>query len=105
MENENILSPIDMLLDEDNTDNIVLYNESNQPVEFEQIALVPIDDKVYVILKPVNGITELAEDEALVFAIDEVEDQDCLMLVDQEEVIDRVFAIYYEMLEEAGITE
>ena len=35
---EEFLSPIDMLLDENNTDNIKLYNEDNQEVEFEQIA-------------------------------------------------------------------
>ena len=36
---EDFLSPIDMLLDENNTENIKLYNEENQEVEFEQIAL------------------------------------------------------------------
>ena len=44
---EEFLSPIDMLLDENNTDNIKLYNEDNQEVEFEQIALVPIEEKTY----------------------------------------------------------
>ena len=47
---EEFLSPIDMLLDENNTENIKLYNEENQEVEFEQIALIPIEDKTYAIL-------------------------------------------------------
>ena len=34
---EEFLSPIDMLLDENNTDNIKLYNEDNQEVEFEHL--------------------------------------------------------------------
>ena len=31
-------TPIDMLLDDKNTENIVLYDDKNRPVEFEQIA-------------------------------------------------------------------
>ena len=103
MMNENFVSPVDMLLDPDNNDNIVLYNEANQPVEFQQIALVPVDGKIYVILKPVAGIPEIGEDEALVFVVDEINDEDCLMLETEEEKIDAVFAEYYEMLKEAGI--
>ena len=34
---EEFLSPIDMLLDENNTENLKLYNEENQEVEFEHL--------------------------------------------------------------------
>jgi hypothetical protein len=39
----------DKLYDENNNDNITLYNEHGEPVEFEQIAIIPIEDNVYFI--------------------------------------------------------
>lgn len=100
---EEFLSPIDMLLDETNTENIKLYNEDNQEVEFEQIALVPIDNKTYAILKPVEAMEGIAEDEALVFVIDEIDDEDCLVIVEDETIVDKVFEEYYKMLKEEGV--
>ena len=100
---EEFLSPIDMLLDENNTDNLKLYNEENQEVEFEQIALVPIEDKTYAILKPVETMEGIAEDEALVFVIDEIDDEDCLVIVDDDKIIDEVFEEYYKLLKEEGV--
>ena len=100
---EEFLSPIDMLLDENNTDNIKLYNEENKEVEFEQIALVPIEDKTYAILKPVENIEGIADDEALVFVIEEIDDEDCLVIVEEDAIIDKVFEEYYKMLKEEGI--
>lgn len=100
---EEFLSPIDMLLDENNTENLKLYNEENQEVEFEQIALVPIEDKTYAILKPVETMEGIAEDEALVFVIDEIDDEDCLVIVDDDKIIDEVFDEYYKLLKEEGV--
>lgn len=100
---EEFLSPIDMLLDENNTENLKLYNEENQEVEFEQIALVPIEDKTYAILKPVETMEGVADDEALVFVIDEIDDEDCLVIVDDDKIIDDVFEEYYKLLKEEGV--
>ena len=100
---EEFLSPIDMLLDENNTENIKLYNEENQEVEFEQIALVPIENKTYAILKPAQTMEGVADDEALVFVIDEIDDEDCLVIVEDDAVVDQVFEEYYKMLKEEGI--
>ena len=97
------MSPIDMLLDEDNNDNIVLFNEDNQQIEFEQIALIPIQNRVYALLKPVLSIEGIADDEALVFAIEEVDGEDCLVIVEEDEIIYKVFEEYYEMLRAEGI--
>ena len=100
---EEFLSPIDMLMDENNTDNIKLYNEQNEEVEFEQIALVPIDDKTYAILKPAKSMEGIADDEALVFVIDEIDDEECLVIVDDDKIVDQVFEEYYKMLKEEGV--
>ena len=102
MENKNI-SPIDMLFDEKNTDNIVLYDEKGEEVEFEQIALIPVEEKTYAILRPLGGDAPLADDEAVVFVIDELDDEEVLMLEEDDDVIDKVFDKYYELLKEQGV--
>ena len=94
---------LDKLLDENNDDNIILYNEENEPVEFEQIALITLDGGVYVLLRPVDTLEFMADDEALVFEIEEFEDGQSLTIVDDEEVVDAVFDAYYALLEEAGV--
>lgn len=102
---DEMMSSIDMLFDENNDSNIVLYNDLNQPVEFEQIALIPLEGTVYAILKPVNAMAGMAEDEALVFFIDEIGGEDCLLVEEDDHTIDRVFAAYYELLKNSGYTE
>ena len=37
------------------------------------------------------------------FAIEEVDDEDCLVIVEEDEIIDKVFEEYYEMLRAEGI--
>lgn len=94
------MNPVDMLLDENNTDNIVLYNEENEAVEFEQIAVIPVGLQTFAILKPVTPIEDMHEDEALVFSVDEWEGESELTVVTDEEIVDLVFARYYDMLKE-----
>lgn len=96
-------SPIEMLLDENNDENIVLFDEKNNETEFEQVAIIPVEEKVYAILKPVAPMEGLDDDQALVFGIEEIDDEDCLVLEDDEEVIDVVFDAYYALLREQGI--
>lgn len=94
-------NPIDALYDEDNNDPIVLYNEHGEEVLFEQVALIP-QDKPYVILKPVQPLPGMNEDEALVFAVithPETQEED-LVLVTDEAIIDRVFDEYDALMEE-----
>lgn len=97
------MSPVDALLDEENDENIILYNENNQPVEFLQIAIVVLDGVLYPILKPAAPMSGVAEDEALVFTIREIDGEDCLVIEENEAIIDAVFADYYRLLREAGV--
>lgn len=96
-------SPIDMLLDENCSDPIVLFDENNEEVAFDQIAVIPLNGDVYAILKPLGDFEGVAEDEALVFVIAEEDDEDVLQVVEDDEIVDAVFAQYYEMLKEQGI--
>ena len=100
MATKEVMTEIDKILDEECTDNIVLYDENNKETEFEQVALIPKDEKIYVILKPVTKIEGVADDQALVLVIDEINDEDCLFIVDDEQIITEVFNDYYKLLEE-----
>ena len=96
-------SQIEMLLDENNNENLKLYDENNKETEFEQIAVIPLNEKIYAILKLVTKIVGVNDDEALVFSIEEIDDEDCIVLVDDEKVVDEVFKEYYELLKAEGI--
>ena len=92
---------LDTLLDEENNDPIILENERGEKIVFEQIAVIPKVEELYCILKPVEPIDGLEEDEALVFKILENEEGEAsLMLETDEDVIDEVFNVYYDLLDE-----
>ncbi len=107
-ENEKeVKSPIDCLFDEDNTDPISLYNEKGEEVQFEQIALIPLEEKIYAILKPMKEIEGVGEDEALAFEIVETEEDaetgehsEYLELVGDIDIIDKVFEVYNKLMDE-----
>ena len=95
---------VDQILDEDYIDNIFLYDdEADKDVEFEQVALIPIDDDVYVILKPVTPVEGVGETEAIAFRIDFApteDDDDVLVVIEDDDLINKVFEEYYELLKE-----
>lgn len=96
------MSPIEQLLSEDNTDNIVLYDENGTPTEFVQVAIIPVGNKTYAILSPATPMEGVEEDEGLVFSIDidERSGDAALNLIDDSDVIDKVFDLYIELLTE-----
>lgn len=96
-----VANAIDALFDQDNNDNITLFNEKDEPVEFEQIALIPLNEVVYAILRPTQKIEGVADDEAFVFEIVEDEENgDTLRLVEDDGIIEDVFADYNKLLDE-----
>ena len=99
---EEMENPILKLLDPENNETITLYDENEKPVEFEQIALIPYNDKLYAILKPVEKMDGVADDEAIVFSFEEDDaNEDQLLVVEESDaIIDEVFAIYNKLLDE-----
>ena len=91
---------LDQILDPDNTEPLVVYGENDEEVRMEQIAVVPLGDALFLIAKPLDN-PDIAEDEALVFAVntDETSDE-ILTVVEEELIIDCVFHHYYAMVEE-----
>ena len=93
------MNVIDMLYDEENNDAIVLLNEKGEEIAFEQIALIPLKEKTYCILKPIQPIEGMGEDEGLVFSIETNEKgEEYLALVIDEKIIDDVFVVYDDLV-------
>lgn len=98
LEEQNIL---DILLDEDNEDPITLYDKDDKAVRFDQVAIIPLEEKLYAILKPIDELEGVAEDEAIVFYIDETNENDVSLIVEEnEDIAVKVFDEYYKLLDE-----
>lgn len=98
-------SVIDKLFDENNNEVIVLRNENGEDIRFEQIATIPIKDTTYFILLPLDKIEGVGENEGLVFEILERDDDEVLSLVTDADVIDKVFEVYDELVDDANAEE
>ena len=97
---ENKKDPIESLFDENDTGTITLYNQKNEPIEFEQIAVIPLEEDIYAILQPVILPEGASEDEALVFMLQEEEQGVSINLIQDDAIIDAVFEKYYELVKE-----
>lgn len=92
-------NPIEQILDEKNTDNIVLFDENQKPIEFEQVALIPLDrtNTLYAILIPVTPMQGVGEGEGVLFAIDEAKGD--VEIVHDDQIIDEVLEIYKALID------
>ena len=89
---------VDRLFDESNDEKIYVKDNEGKEIEFEQVAVVDFEERYYAILHPTGSVEGVNEDEALVFLIDE--DADGLVYVEDDRVIDGVYAEYCIMIEE-----
>ena len=94
-------SPVGMLLDENNVDDIVLFDSDNNPIRFQQVALIPYDKtgKLYAILIPLTPMVGVNPGEGVLFEIDE-ENID-LSIVRDDAIIDEVLEIYLKEIEDS----
>ncbi len=92
---------LDILLDEDNKDAIVLEDDKGKKLSFEQIAVIPYNDKVYCVLKPIDKIDNVQDDEAIVFFVHEEDGKEPVLMVETDEATAiAVFDEYYNLLDE-----
>ena len=92
---------IEKILDENNTDDIVITNEvTGEEVLFEQIATIPYNDIVYAVLSPKFSNEYFEEGEGVVFKIIKEDDDDVLIIEDNDEIIDKIFDIYEDLYRE-----
>lgn len=89
---------LDILLDE-NCEQISFKNENGEEVLFDQVAVIPKDDKIYAILTPVDEMDGVSDDEAIVFRLDEENGEHVLVLEDDENVAMDIFEEYVKLWE------
>ena len=95
-----IKNPIEQILDENNLDNVVLYDTDNNPIEFEQVALIPLErtGKLYAIMIPVTPMEGVNPGEGVLFVVDEF--KTTIDIEKDESIIDEVLSIYKTLLDE-----
>ena len=99
-------SLVDILLDEEDMSDVVLYDNDDKAVRFEQIAIIPevIDGqtRLYAILQPIDTLDGVAEDEALLFRVltEENDGEDNVVFEDDFDIAETVFEKYYKLIEE-----
>lgn len=94
---------IDVLLDEKNTAPIYMVDENGRQLKFDQVAVIPYgEDELYCILKPITKIEGVADDEAIVFRVEEDKNGNAILRVEEnEEIAISIFDQYYNLVEEA----
>lgn len=92
------LDVINKILDENNVDNITLFDADNNPIEFEQIAVVPVEENLYAILIPVTPMQGVEEGEGVLFYINEQTNE--LEVVNDVNIIDKALDVYKKLIDE-----
>lgn len=93
-------NPIEQILDEKNMDNVILYDAENKPIEFEQVAVIPLERTglLYAIMIPVTPMQGVGEGEGVLFVIDEINGS--IDIERDDATIDEVLSIYQALIEE-----
>ena len=86
---------------EEEGDIVVLRSSDGEEVEFEEIADVNLDGKLYLILAPIEKVEGMEEDEAIAFEVTEDEDgNDRFTIVTDDDTVDKIFAEYNRLFDE-----
>ena len=93
-------NPIEQILDENNTENVILYDAENKAIEFEQVALIPLErtGKLYAIMIPVTPMEGVNEGEGVLFVVEELKGD--IEIERDDATIDEVLTIYKTLIEE-----
>lgn len=93
-----IKNPIEQILDENNIENVILYDEDGKLLEFEQVAVIPLERTglLYAIMIPVTPMQGVGEGEGVLFAIDELEGN--IDIERDDTIIDEVLSIYQTLI-------
>lgn len=98
---QNEIDILDLLLDDTYEKPIFLYDEENNKVAFEKVAIINLDGNLFFLLSPLDYVDGIGSDEAVVFkAIEDFEGNNYIVVEDDEEVVVKVFDEYYRLLGE-----
>lgn len=92
---------LDILLDENNSEPIVLANDDGEEVMFDQLCVIPYEEELYCVLSPISQIEGVEDGEVMIFHVTESENGSTgLDFVQDEKLCDKLFDIFQEMLDE-----
>lgn len=87
-------------MENEELDNIIILNdEQGNEVKFEFLDLVELDEEEYVVLLPVSEEGEEDEGEVVILKLedtDEESEEESYVGVEDEEILNKVFAIFKE---------
>ena len=87
-------------MEDEELDNIMILNdEDGNEVQFEFLDSVELDDEEYVVLLPVSEEGEEDEGEVVILKLedtDEDSEEESYVGVEDEEILNKVFAIFKE---------
>ena len=87
-------------MENEELDNIIVLNDENgNEVKFEFLDLVELDEEEYVVLLPVSEDGEEDEGEVVILKLedtDEDAEEESYVGVENEEILNKVFAIFKE---------
>ena len=93
-------------LEEDDNDIIILHNEVNDTdEEFYHLATLDVDKRWFIIMKPVEKLEDIADDEVLIYEIVEKDGEDRFEPIEDEELLNKVFKEFEKELEKAVAEE
>ena len=80
---------------------VTLLGEDGVERDFIEVAQIEYEEKLYLILQPLELYDDMAEDEALVFRVEPTDGENARFELElNEKVIESVFNIYYQLLDE-----
>lgn len=92
---------LDILLDENNSEPIVIANDDGDEIMFDQLCVVPLEEELYCVLSPISHIEGVDENEVVIFHVDSNEGKKTVLnQVEDDKILDSVFEIFMQMLEE-----
>jgi hypothetical protein len=93
MKNKN---PFEMLLDENNNENIVFTLEDGSKMEFEQVALINLNEENFALLHPLSK--DFSDDDVIAFSISTNNNDFELLEVEDDELLDEIYNEYKKLL-------
>ena len=85
---------------EEDDDIIILYNEERDcDEEFYHLATLDVDDKWFVVLKPVEKLPDIEEDEVLIYEVRDGDEGDVFVAIEDEDLLQKVFEEFNKMME------
>lgn len=93
---------VEKLLDENNTEPIILYDKDGKEAKFQQVAIIPYNEVGYCLLSPESGVDGVSCDQVMVFKLLFDEETECSYLdyEDDEETSAIIYNLYRSMVEE-----